>query len=169
MIELWCNGNTADFGSVIPSSSLGSSTEEKEAFESLFSFCCADMFGRQPAGNANERMRDLRASAGRGCSPHGSASPSRLFHRHRGQIVPVGRIVRRSVFMTHLYVSESLRGYYYRIPPHRSVDRVYRAHQSVLPRVVARVEQRGLHLVTVKLITGRPHQARVQLKPWARP
>ena len=26
MIELWCNGNTADFGSVVPSSNLGSST-----------------------------------------------------------------------------------------------------------------------------------------------
>lgn len=25
-IELWCNGNTADFGSVIPSSNPGSST-----------------------------------------------------------------------------------------------------------------------------------------------
>ena len=27
-IELWCNGNTADFGSVILSSNLGSSTTE---------------------------------------------------------------------------------------------------------------------------------------------
>ena len=27
-IELWCNGNTADFGSVILSSNLGSSTKE---------------------------------------------------------------------------------------------------------------------------------------------
>lgn len=30
-------------------------------------------------------------------------------------------------------------------------------------------EQRGLHLVTVKLITGRPHQARVQLKTLGAP
>ena len=28
-IELWCNGNTADFGSVILSSNLGSSTTKK--------------------------------------------------------------------------------------------------------------------------------------------
>ena len=27
MIELWCNGNTSDFGSEIPSSNLGSSTK----------------------------------------------------------------------------------------------------------------------------------------------
>ena len=27
-IELWCNGNTADFGSVILSSNLGSSTRK---------------------------------------------------------------------------------------------------------------------------------------------
>ena len=30
-IELWCNGNTADFGSVVPSSSLGSSTQRPPA------------------------------------------------------------------------------------------------------------------------------------------
>ena len=29
VIELWCNGNTADFGSVILSSSLGGSTVEE--------------------------------------------------------------------------------------------------------------------------------------------
>ena len=36
-IELWCNGNTADFGSVILSSNLGSSTKEKRGLP-LFSF-----------------------------------------------------------------------------------------------------------------------------------
>ena len=37
-IELWCNGNTADFGSVILSSNLGSSTKEKRGFTSLLFF-----------------------------------------------------------------------------------------------------------------------------------
>ena len=32
-IELWCNGNTADFGSVILSSNLGSSTTIKGLFD----------------------------------------------------------------------------------------------------------------------------------------
>lgn len=36
-IELWCNGNTADFGSVVPGSSPGSSTHKREtSIVSLF-------------------------------------------------------------------------------------------------------------------------------------
>lgn len=37
-IELWCNGNTADFGSVILSSNLGSSTTKKLTHSVSF-FC----------------------------------------------------------------------------------------------------------------------------------
>ena len=35
-IELWCNGNTADFGSVILSSNLGSSTTKKLTYSVSF-------------------------------------------------------------------------------------------------------------------------------------
>ena len=35
-IELWCNGNTADFGSVILSSNLGSSTTGGDLWSPLF-------------------------------------------------------------------------------------------------------------------------------------
>ena len=35
-IELWCNGNTADFGSVILSSNLGSSTKKEVSDDLLF-------------------------------------------------------------------------------------------------------------------------------------
>ena len=35
-IELWCNGNTADFGSVVLGSSPGSSTHKRDYFGNLF-------------------------------------------------------------------------------------------------------------------------------------
>ena len=35
-IELWCNGNTADFGSVILSSNLGSSTTKTSLHDWFF-------------------------------------------------------------------------------------------------------------------------------------
>ncbi len=43
-IELWCNGNTADFGSVILSSNLGSSTR-KDIPRGVF-FLISDMKSR---------------------------------------------------------------------------------------------------------------------------
>ena len=38
-IELWCNGNTADFGSVVLGSSPGSSTHKRLLKGSLFFLC----------------------------------------------------------------------------------------------------------------------------------
>ena len=38
-IELWCNGNTADFGSVVPGSNPGSSTRKQENFRGSPVFC----------------------------------------------------------------------------------------------------------------------------------
>lgn len=48
VIELWCNGNTSDFGSEIPSSNLGSSTK-------LYKWGCGEKVDSNALGAFVER------------------------------------------------------------------------------------------------------------------
>lgn len=45
MFELWCNGNTADFGSVVLGSNPGSSTQKARSFFKDLAFVFANRIG----------------------------------------------------------------------------------------------------------------------------